>query len=103
MPETIPPQAGILLGGPDTDVTTPEYIALFAQKVQELATSDVLWRSCSFAGREHASMLDWSGVAEQWDADWQQRLAARVNDPWRLERHFRATGDLEALQAGEAA
>jgi len=107
IPETLPCQAGILVGDQNTDVTTPEYLDLFTTKVQELATSDVLWRSCSFAGREHASMLDWADVAAQWDADWQQRLAARVSDPWRVQRHFERTGEREALavalQTGEAA
>lgn len=99
LPETLPSQAGVLVGDADTDVMSPAYLDLFATKVVEVATSEPLWRSLSFAGREHASTLDWSGVAQQWTEDWTRRLAERACDPWRLQLHLQRTGEREALAA----
>ena len=50
----------------------------------------------SFACRERASTLDWSDVAEQWEADWTRRLEERAADPYRLARHFARIGEKDA-------
>lgn len=95
--DTVLPQVGLLIGDEGTDVGTAEYQAEFAAAVEQVATDDVTWRSMSFAARERASLLDWSGVAEQWEQDWRERFRQSQADPYRLRRHLERTGEWEVL------
>jgi glycosyltransferase involved in cell wall biosynthesis len=97
LPETLHPACAALLGDEETDPSTKEWATTFADKVVEVTSDPAVWRAMSFAARQRATMVDWSGVAEQWEADWYRRLASRQGDARRTRLHLLREGDHEAL------
>lgn len=96
LPETVHPDAGALIDG---DPASEEYQRAFVDAVLHLVNDDAAWQRASEAGRRHAQALDWSGVAEQWTALFDD-LFAEVNDsPTRLARHFIRRSDIIAARA----
>lgn len=98
LPETLHPAAGMLLGDDDTDVTTPAYAEQFLAAIESL-TDATRWQDMGHAGHAHAQGLSWAGVAAQWVELARGVMAKRVDNAWRLERHFRRNGDVEAAEA----
>jgi glycosyltransferase involved in cell wall biosynthesis len=96
LPETVHPDAGILIGDDTTDVTSPAYRQALVDAFATLAEEDARWDALSAAGRAHGATLGWDGVAAQWDALIRERMATRGNDPWRVRRHLEREGDREA-------
>lgn len=97
IPETLHPDAGILLGDDTTDVATDAYLDQFTDTVAGL-TDEAAWTRMSAAGRAHGATLDWSGVAAQWDADIVARIAQRNDCVRRVRAHLRRVGEREAAE-----
>lgn len=96
--DTVLPQCGLLVGDEGSDVGAEPYQQAFVAAVEQVATDDIAWRSMSFAGRERATILDWSEVAAQWEQDWRERIEASQANPYRLRRHLERIGDWEVLR-----
>jgi len=108
LPETLAPAAGILIepgrietehGRPVAAHWTPESLDAFAAAAVDTLTNDPVWEKMSAAGPAHATGLDWSGVAAQWEARIAERLAALNDSPARLARHFVRRSDIIAAKA----
>lgn len=97
LPETIAADAGVLLGDEDTNPQDPAYLERFADAIDSLA-DDATWGTMSDAARARAAQLDWSGVAQQWEREAREAIAARTSDPVRVRAHLRRMGDREALE-----
>lgn len=97
LPESIHPDAGILLGDETTDVTTPAYRQALCDALTRL-TDDAAWARMSAAGRAHGATLGWDGVAAQWAADIMARIARRNASAARVRAHLVRSGDREAAE-----
>jgi glycosyltransferase involved in cell wall biosynthesis len=100
IPETLCWDAGVLLGGEETDCGTVAYRDAFLAALDTLR-DDSRWQTMADAGRRHAQGLDWSGVAAQWEADVLERIAARTQSAERVRAHLKRTGDHEAAAGVE--
>lgn len=94
--ETISPDAGLFVGGEETDPHSTAHTVEFADAIERLA-DDPTWRALSQGARQRATALDWDGVAAQWAADATACIVARSGDWKRAVRHFARIGDREAL------
>lgn len=106
LPETLHPDACLLVGDEDTDAHSPAHRAAIVDALVSLVqhpTADQRWQAMSDAGRAHAQTLGWDGVAQQWAADFEARRAARHDSPWRLRQHLARIGERDGLVALEDA
>jgi len=95
LPETLGPGAGILI--PDT-VHTPEYYDAFAAATLSLMRSPERSRAASVAGVKHAELLDWSGVAVQWEELFLKEICGKNNNLATLANHFWRRSDIYAAR-----
>ena len=95
LPETLAPGAGRLITKP---VHTDEYYDEFAQEVVTLLRDPAQWRIASALGLKRAAELDWSGVAEQWEALFVERIQAQNSDMATLVNHFWRRSDIYAAR-----
>ncbi len=96
LPETLHPDAGILLGDDATDVTTSAFLTQFCDAIATL-TDEATWTRMSTAGRAHGATLDWTGVAAQWEQDIRERIARRNDAAARVRAHLARQGEREAV------
>lgn len=97
LPETVHPDAGVLLGSQDTDVLTPAYAEQFLDAIDTLQDA-ARWKAMSAAGFAHSRNLDWDGVAHQWVDLARELIARRTDNAERVAKHLVRSGDREALQ-----
>ena len=103
LPETVHPNAGVLLGDETADVHGAAYRAAFADAVVALTGDPARWQKASDAGRDFARTRGWAPVAEEWEAHWRTLLDCRRDDGWRIARELVRRGDLAELAAVDAA
>lgn len=96
VPETL---AGIgrLIGDETTDCSSLAHVQAMATAVEELMVNHFEWQGLHRNALERGQTVGWDAVAAEWEADWLRFLAERHSNPWRVERHLRRIGDLDAL------
>lgn len=94
LPETLHMACAHLVNCEEDQTHSDTYRNAFCDALETLE-NDTLWRSMSFAARQRATTLDWSGVAEQWEAHWLGILQQRQSDPYRVKQHLARSGDRE--------
>lgn len=97
LPETIHPDAGLLIPGNVGD--NPAVQTAFLEGVLHLLRDDEAWARASSAGRTHAQGLGWDVVAEDWSTRFEEWIAERNDDSARLVRHFWRRADIVAAKA----
>jgi glycosyltransferase involved in cell wall biosynthesis/2-polyprenyl-3-methyl-5-hydroxy-6-metoxy-1,4-benzoquinol methylase len=96
LPETLDPEAGVLVEG---DPMTDGYAEVFAASVLNLIRDDDAWSRASAAGRARARELDWSGVAEQWEREFGRRLRELRGPDRALVYHLVRHSNVDGLRA----
>ena len=91
LPETIAPEAGILIEG---EPTSPTYAEEFASAVLRYMRHPDLARSAGEAGRARGITLDWLGVADDWLRMFESEIRAKSADTDRVIRHAWRTSDI---------
>ncbi len=78
LPETLHPDAGVLVGGPDSDALSAEYQDEFFDAVTWLVDDDTHYEAMREAGRAHVLPgYTAAAVAEQWERDIEAFFRAR--------------------------
>lgn len=94
LPETLHPQAGVLVDG---DPWSDAYVDSFVEAV--LSYRDpARYLEAELAGQAHARTLSWDTVAAEWLAKFDSALAERNNDRVRLAHHFYRRSDIFAAK-----
>lgn len=100
IPETLHPDAGVLVGDDDVDPLEPPALEAFVAALGTLA-DDAAWARMHVAGPQ--AIRDrrdtWDDVVASWVVDWRERLALRRANPWSVTRALHRAGDHEALEA----
>lgn len=100
LPETVHPNAGILVDGlPWEEKPRAEFI----DNICSILTNDEQMQFMSDAGAAHARSLGWDSVAAEWEEKFINEIKARtgIDDDrgaFRLARHLWRMGDIEALK-----
>lgn len=93
LPETLEPNAGILLDG---DPSSEEYQQKFVVRTLGLLSNNVKHAQMSSAGRKHAENLDWSGVAKDWVWQFTEMIKERSANKKTVSYHLVRQSDIVA-------
>lgn len=95
LPETMHPNAGVLLEGEGNPWDWGER---FAATAQDLLTNKERWLKASQAGQEHAQSLGWGPISEKLETEIFKLFSERNNDPYRLAAHMYRHSDVEGIK-----
>lgn len=95
LPETVAPEAGVLISEP---VHTEAYYEAFAGACLRLMRDPAAWQAASAAALARGATLDWAPVAEQWTAMFERELRGFSADLSTLANHFWRQSDIYAAR-----
>lgn len=95
LPETVAPGAGTLI---DLPLFTPEFYDAFAEACLALMRDPAAHAAASQAGLERAATLDWSGIALEWSAMFEEEIRSNSSDLATMANHFWRHSDIYAAK-----
>lgn len=95
LPETLHPQAGVLI---NEKIHTPQYYDAFADAILKLMWDRAEWSMASQAGISHSANLGWEEVAVQWTEMFEAEIRRRSLDKATLANHFWRRSDIYAAK-----
>src|SRR3972149_1015977 len=95
LPETLYPEAGVLVEG---DPWTDSYQWQFVDAIQSVINDDMKWQGMSNAGKKHAQGLSVRELTEEWSEEFHRLIRERNQDPVRLALHFIKRSDVIAAK-----
>lgn len=96
LPETIAPDAGILVGDESTDPNSPGHLNAMADAIRTVMSDELGWTRMHKAGLVRAQSSGWDGVAAQWMGWISEAIARESSNDFRRAAWAKRFGEHEA-------